>query len=285
MIVGILINNIIILNIKILIAVLVTMSITLLMAVIITYIFKKKILGKAYELLNESDISTNASKLSSALINGTKNDIANYTEKTTKSVLLKILNSQARLWTTRTIMSIFGILGACFATLLAIQQNELIDNQNNYFIEIDKPELSMNTHALKWDDKGDMILISLDLNLENIGKRPAKQIDYELFFYDYLESEGSLNLLDSLKETFSTDLKKNNEINLNSMCAKDDNGKELLVYFKCKYVDVVNKIARIDSIEFNYKIPLPASDPKYGHALMMGKMKEYELITNYRKSM
>ena len=68
-----LLRNTILGNVEIAIAVIVTFLLSAFILIIITYILRKKIFKKAYDLVKESDISTNASFLSKAIISRTLN--------------------------------------------------------------------------------------------------------------------------------------------------------------------------------------------------------------------
>lgn len=261
------------------------------LVIILFYLFRKKVLsiaGLNFEI--ETGINETSSKLVSSLLSKDSKEIKESATDFTKKLVSKLIEFQTRAWMFRVSFTLFAILGGILATLITLQQNEIVKKQNvlikeqgNYLAEMDRPFLNIEPYKFDWNENSSLINVDIELELSNIGKRPATNLNYVLEFYDYVENSKSVTLLEPrIEEEIINPIAPNSSVLINSTFFKKNINSTIIVYFKSKFTDPVKESETLER-DYIYKIPPPSKNPYIPTSLMVGNRIHKELLEDYSK--
>ncbi|WP_298521105.1 hypothetical protein [uncultured Kordia sp.] len=229
------------------------------------YVNRDKILRLIGIKINDIEgIKENTTELISAINNGEERKVKTKGIHLLNQFISKYTEYQFRVWLFRIAFSLIALIGSMFIASLAIKQNEIIEiqnelisNQGDYLIKLNEPLLDINENTFTLEQSGSKMSGKLNFYLKNFGQRAAKNIKYEVRFFERLLKENKLiELQIPIKEELSNYISKGNSININTAYYKEDNENDVLILFDLMYDD-----AGIDTnsknVKLFFKVPAP----------------------------
>jgi hypothetical protein len=202
-------------------------------------------------------------------------------EGTIRQVLAYQLYSRSRATAMRWLIGLVAGLSGYLGTTLLMKQNKLIEAQNTYLVETNKPSLGIKTNGATYRLKGIKNFEYEGLvHIENFGKRDAQKVSIHSKIYEM--SGDSYKIINT--ETISTinPIFQDQVLDYIKHFNSDDKSKKHFWTIKLVYTDGLTK--KNDTSELYYRFPTIGqidSNPRKEHGLFNIDVVEFEAIQKY----